>query len=112
MFKVALTALATLAAATVTAVPASAAGQANATGCGLGLACFYDTVWANTKPANYPNPGSNCTALPFVAKALINGTDRPIALYGDTNCTHLLLVEPARNFHSYPSHSVRAFRAQ
>ncbi|SER46463.1 hypothetical protein SAMN05216188_111273 [Lentzea xinjiangensis] len=106
----AVTALAAALAITPGAAQASASSP-QAAACRAGLACFYDSVWANTTPKTYADPGTACTALPFVAKALINATDRRIALYGDAGCTQLLLVEPANNFHSYPSHEVRAFRA-
>ncbi|MET9226403.1 hypothetical protein [Lentzea sp. NPDC003310] len=94
-----------------TATPA-VAGPPIATGCRLGLACFYDSVWANTRPQSYEDPATSCTALPFIAKALINNTSRPIALYSDPHCRHFLLVEPSLEFHSYPVHDVRAFRAR
>ncbi|HUQ54850.1 hypothetical protein [Lentzea sp.] len=106
--------LAVFAALGLALVVAPATAQASASGstaCEAGVACFYDSVWANTVPKKYSSPSVDCTALPFVAKALINATERRIALYRDTACTQLILVEPANNFHSYPSHEVRAFRA-
>ncbi|GLY50826.1 hypothetical protein [Lentzea sp. NBRC 102530] len=96
------------------ATPATAQASApgpGSTACQAGVACFYDSVWMNTVPERYGNPSTSCTALPFVGKALINATDRRIALYADKACTQLVLVEPANNFHSYPSHDVKAFRA-
>lgn len=109
MKKQALSVLAAVGLALVsTPATAQAAGP---TACQAGVACFYDSVWANTVPEKYGNPSTTCTVLPFVAKALINATERRIALYTDTACTQLVLVEPANNFHSYPSHEVRAFRA-
>jgi hypothetical protein len=89
----------------------ASASAAGSTACQAGVACFYDSVWANTVPEKYGNPSTSCTTLPFVGKALINATERRIALYKDTACTQLILVEPANNFHSYPSHEVKAFRA-
>ncbi|WP_439655972.1 hypothetical protein ACSHWB_26450 [Lentzea sp. HUAS TT2] len=61
-------------------------------------------------PEKYGDPSTSCTVLPFVAKGLINATERRTALYGDKACTQLILIEPAQNFHSYPSHEVKAFR--
>ncbi|SDP42342.1 hypothetical protein [Lentzea jiangxiensis] len=113
MKKRVLAAFAALGMALVVApVTAQASAPASSpTACEPGVACFYDSVRANTVPKKYGNPSTTCTALPFVAKALINATERRIALYEDTACTQLVLVEPANNFHSYPSHEVRAFRA-
>jgi hypothetical protein len=109
-------ALAALAAVGLALVIAPTAAQASApasgsTACQAGVACFYDSVRANTVPKKYGNPSAGCTTLPFVGKALINATERRIALYEDTACTRLILIEPANNFHSYPSHEVKAFRA-
>ncbi|HEX6342099.1 hypothetical protein [Umezawaea sp.] len=111
MKKHVLAAFAAVALAVTGAPSAAQASTSGGTACSPGVACFYDSVWANTTPARYADPGAGCTALPFVAKALINVTERGLALYGDTGCTRLLLVEPANNFHSYPSHEVLAFRA-
>ena len=111
MKKQVLAAVAALGLALVVAPVTAQASPLGSTACESGVACFYDSVWANTVPARYSSPATSCTALPFVGKALINATERRIALYSDTACTQLVLVEPANNFHSYPSHEVKAFRA-
>ncbi|MEV6712765.1 hypothetical protein AB0M48_12085 [Lentzea sp. NPDC051208] len=111
MKKRVLAAFAALGLALVAAPATAQASPSGSTACESGVACFYDSVWANTVPKKYSYPSTSCTALPFVAKALINATERRIALYKDTACTQLILVEPANSFHSYPSHEVRMFRA-
>ncbi|MDX6282169.1 MAG: hypothetical protein QOH03_3240 [Kribbellaceae bacterium] len=108
-------ALGTTAAAAVVAVgivPASAyQDQSASTACAPGIACFYETTSFTGNTVHYSNPSSSCTVLPFVPGALFNWSTKDIYLYRTTDCTGPASLEPANNFHSYPSTKFLSFRA-
>ncbi|NEA32771.1 peptidase inhibitor family I36 protein [Streptomyces sp. SID13031] len=108
-------ALGATAAAAVVAVgitPASAyQDQSASTACVQGIACFYETTSFSGKTVQYPAPSTSCTVLPFVPGALFNWSTKDIYLYRTANCTGIASVEPAGNFHSYPSTKFLSFRA-
>ncbi|GAA0955445.1 hypothetical protein GCM10009554_63170 [Kribbella koreensis] len=110
--RLALGATATAAVVAVGVVPASAyQDQSTSTACTPGVACFYETTSFTGNSVLYPTPSNSCTVLPFVPGALFNWSTKDIYLYRTTNCTGPASVEPANNFHSYPSTKFLSFRA-
>ncbi|WBQ02207.1 peptidase inhibitor family I36 protein [Kribbella sp. CA-293567] len=109
-------ALGVTAAAAVVAVgitPASAAQDrsADAGACVPGIACFYETTAFGGRSVHYASPSTSCTRLPFVPGSLFNWSTKDIYLYRTADCTGVANLEPANNFHSYPSTKFLSFRA-
>ncbi|MEV8371732.1 peptidase inhibitor family I36 protein [Kribbella sp. NPDC056861] len=104
------------AAAAVVAVgitPASAYQDqtADSGACVQGVACFYETTSFSGRSVHYASPSKSCTVLPFVPGSLFNWSTKDIYLYRTANCTGPANLEPANNFHSYPSTKFLSFRA-
>jgi hypothetical protein len=110
--RLALGATAAAAVVAVGVVPASAyQDQSASTACVQGTACFYETTSFTGNTVHYATPGSSCTVLPFVPGALFNWSTKDIYLYRTADCTGTASLEPANNFHSYPSTKFLSFRA-
>ncbi|MEV6286820.1 hypothetical protein [Kribbella sp. NPDC051770] len=103
-----LTALA-VAATGLTVTPASAAQTAFE--CTEGQACFFETTSFTGKAVAYNDVPGACTVLPFAPGALFNWSTEDVLLYRTADCTGPANLEPANNFHSYPSSKFLSFRA-
>lgn len=103
-----VTALAVVAAG-LSVTPASAAPQAFE--CQQGQACFFETTSFSGKVVVYNDVPSACTVLPFTPGALFNWSTEDVLLYRTADCTGPANLEPANNFHSYPSTKFLSFRA-
>jgi hypothetical protein len=100
------------AALALSVTPASAAQQqTGAFECQQGQACFFETTSFSGKAVAYNDVPGACTVLPFVPGALFNSSTEDVLLYRTANCTGSASLEPANNFHSYPSTKFLSFRA-
>jgi hypothetical protein len=109
-------ALGATAAAAVVAVgitPASAYQDqsADSLDCVQGIACFYETTSFSGRSFQVADPSASCTRLPFAPGSLFNWSTEDIYLYRTTDCTGTASLEPANNFHSYPSTKFLSYRA-
>jgi hypothetical protein len=105
---------AAVAATAVTVVSPASAYQDNSAGsfeCVPGLACFYETTSFSGKSVQVADPSASCTVLPFAPGSLFNWSDEDIYLYRTADCTGAASLEPANNFHSYPSTKFLSYRA-
>ncbi|MGW1340697.1 peptidase inhibitor family I36 protein [Kribbella sp. NPDC002412] len=91
-------------------IPAAPA-SASALECEPGLACFFETVNFTGKVVRYDDVPDECTRLPFAPGALFNWSDEDVLLYRTADCSGTASLEPANNFHSYPSATFLSFRA-
>ncbi|GAB2588325.1 hypothetical protein [Kribbella endophytica] len=106
-----VTALAVVAAG-LSVSPASAAQQqSSAFECQQGQACFFETTSFSGKAVAYNDVPGACTVLPFAPGALFNWSTEDVLLYRTADCTGPANLEPANNFHSYPSTKFLSFRA-
>ena len=100
------------AALALSVTPASAAQQqTSAFECQQGQACFFETTSFSGKVVVYNDVPSACTVLPFAPGALFNWSTEDVLLYRTADCTGPANLEPANNFHSYPSTTFLSFRA-
>ncbi len=102
-----VTALAVVAAG-LSVTPASAAPAFT---CEQGQACFFETTSFTGKAVAYNDVPGACTVLPFAPGALFNWSTEDVLLYRTADCTGPANLEPANNFHSYPSTRFLSFRA-
>lgn len=75
------------------------------------MACFFETTSFSGKTIQYDDVPAECTRLPFAPGALFNRSDEDVLLYRTPDCTGTASLEPANNFHSYPSATFLSFRA-
>jgi hypothetical protein len=100
------------AALAVSVTPASAGQQqTSAADCRQGQACFFETTSFGGRSVVYTDVPSACTVLPFAPGALFNWSTEDVLLYRTADCSGTPSLEPANNFHSYPSTTFLAFRA-
>ncbi len=112
--RLALGATATVAAiASIGATPASAYQDqtADSLDCVQGIACFYETTSFGGRSVQVSDPSASCTQLPFAPGSLFNWSDEDIYLYRTADCSGTASLEPANNFHSYPSTKFLSYRA-
>lgn len=91
------------------ATPASAYSETTA--CEPGLACFYETTSFGGKSVIYTDVPTACTQLAFAPGSLFNWSTEDVLLYRTADCSGPASLEPANNFHSYPSTKFLSFRA-
>ncbi|WP_405058299.1 hypothetical protein OG474_36950 [Kribbella sp. NBC_01505] len=93
------------------ATATSASAYSESTACEPGLACFYETTSFGGKAVIYKDVPTACTQLTFAPGALFNWSTEDVLLYRTPDCTGQASLEPANNFHSYPSTKFLSFRA-
>nr|WP_238355105.1 peptidase inhibitor family I36 protein [Kribbella sandramycini] len=89
--------------------PASASSTAFE--CEPGQACFFETVNFTGRSVVFDDVPAACTVLPFAPGALFNWSTEDVLLYRTADCSGVASLEPANNFHSYPSTKFLSFRA-
>ena len=70
------------------------------------------TFWSGAftgETVSYPDAGTGCTTLPFVAHAELNGTTTGIRVYESTDCTGRALTFPENDIHSFINFDARSF---
>ncbi len=87
------------------------AGKVLSTACEPGLACFYETTGFGGKSVIYTDVPTACTQLAFAPGSLFNWSTEDVLLYRTADCSGPASLEPANNFHSYPSTKFLSFRA-
>lgn len=72
------------------------------------------TFWAGDfsgTSTSYATPGTDCTALPFVAHSELNQTTSGFRVYESTDCSGPALSFPANDIHSFLGFDARSFQA-